>query len=386
MNNLRIPTLAELNEAKNRCVQALYRDLPNFTQSFKSAVGVNQFYEPTGNTDWTTGFWTGQLWLAYQITKDEQFKQAALNQVVSFDQRIRGKIEVDHHDMGFLYTLSCTAAYQLTENTMARDAAVLAADNLMARFHPAGKFFQAWGSMNDPKNYRLIIDALLNLPLLYWASEVTGKKEYRERAVEHCTSCLNNVVREDYSTFHTFFFDPITGNPVRGETCQGYRDGSAWARGQAWGIYGTALNYRYTTNPQYLELFPKLAGFYLSKLPQDLVPYWDLDFSDGSDEPRDSSSAAITACGLLEMAEILGNTDQSLEYRNLALQMVGSLIDRYEVKDPEVSNGLLLHGTYSKKSPYNTCDPRGVDEPTIWGDYFFIEALVRLTQSWNSFW
>jgi unsaturated chondroitin disaccharide hydrolase len=178
--------------------------------------------------------------------------------------------------------------------------------------------------------------------------------------------------------------DPETGNPSHGATKQGYRDDSDWARGQAWAIYGMALSYRYEPLADYLDAFERLLEFYVARLPADLVPYWDLIFTDG-DEPRDSSSAAIVACGLLEMADLIGG-DRAEAWRDLARRMTGSLARNYAVTDPERSNGLVLHGTYSKKSPYNTCRGEGVDECVSWGDYYFMEALTRLGGAWSSYW
>ena len=121
-----------------------------------------------------------------------------------------------------------------------------------------------------------------------------------ELAHRHVTTCLANSIRPDGSTYHTFFMDPVTGGPVRGATCQGYKDDSCWARGQAWGVYGTAISYRYTRRPEYLDAFRRVLAYYLERLPEDLVPYWDMTFTSGTEEPRDSSSASIVACGLLE--------------------------------------------------------------------------------------
>ncbi|MCR5217034.1 MAG: glycoside hydrolase family 88 protein, partial [Lachnospiraceae bacterium] len=232
---------------------------------------------------------------------------------------------------------------------------------------------------------RLIIDCLNNLPLLYWASEETGEDKYRVIAEKHIHTALSNLIREDYSTWHTFFFDMKTGAPDHGATCQGYRDGSAWARGQAWGVYGLATAYRYTKKPEYIELFEHVTEYFLDHLPKDLVPYWDLEFSDGSTEPRDSSSASIAACGLLEMAKYV-EKEKSAVYTEIAKKLVKALWDHYAVKDPKVSNGLVLHSTYSNHSPYNTCNHYGVDECNIWGDYFYLEALTRLRKDWNPYW
>lgn len=371
--------------ALSGAVEAVSRSLPEFTYACRNHSSVNNVYPACENDQWACGFWPGQIWLAYEHTGDPVFRHAALIQAESFLDRAERGIAVDHHDMGFLYTPSCVAAYRLTGSARARRAALLAADWLLARWQPKGRFFQAWGAMDEPGNYRFIIDCLLNLPLLFWASETTGNPEYRRKAELHLDTCLRHSFREDGSTFHTFYMNPQTGAPVRGVTCQGYRDDSAWARGQAWAIYGTALAYRYTRDARCVGLFRKAARFFAGRLPEDLVPYWELVFGDGSGEPRDSSSAAIAACGLLEMAPFLPE-DEAAQCRDFASRMVCGLAGHYAVRPEDHSNGLLLHGTYSKKSPYNTCTPEGVDECVVWGDYFYMEALTRLSREWTPYW
>ncbi|WP_100043778.1 glycoside hydrolase family 88 protein [Lacrimispora sphenoides] len=372
-------------EAMDFAVKQVKDNLKEFTDSFKKAYSEDGFYHPTPNVNWTTGFWTGQIWLAYEWSKAEELKTAGQIQAKSFLDRIDRKVEVDHHDMGFLYTPSCVAAYKLVGDETAKEAAIKAADQLISRFQPVGEFIQAWGPMNQRENYRFIIDCLLNLPLLYWATEETGDQKYRGIAEKHIHTAIANVIREDYSTWHTFFMNMETGEPDHGATCQGYKDGSAWARGQAWGIYGCALAYRYTKRPEYIEDFKHVTGYFLDHLPSDLVPYWDLEFGEGSEEPRDSSSASIAACGMLEMAKYMDESAAAC-YVSIAKKIMDSVVEHYAVKDLQESNGMVLHSTYSKKSPYNTCTPEGVDECNIWGDYFYMEALTRLSKDWNPYW
>lgn len=380
-----IITQDEMDQALDFSSNQIINNLPEFTFKFQNAYSEDGFYKPIENDYWTTGFWTGEVWLAYEHCKDERIKEAGLIQVDSFLNRIDKKIEVDHHDMGFLYSPSCVAAYKLVGSEKAKEAAIKAADQLITRFHPVGEFIQAWGTMDEADNYRLIIDCLLNLPLLYWATEETKDEKYREIAEKHIHTAIKNVIREDYSTWHTFYFNMETGEPDHGATCQGYRDGSAWARGQAWGIYGSALAYRYTKREEYVEVFKNVTQYYLEHLPKDMVPYWDLEFGEGSTEPRDSSSASIAACGMLEMSKYL-NEEDAAYYTELAKQMMKSVVDHYAVKDSKESNGLVLHSTYSNHSPYNTCNHYGVDECNSWGDYFYMEALTRMTKEWNQYW
>ncbi|MCD8189920.1 MAG: glycoside hydrolase family 88 protein [Clostridiales bacterium] len=370
--------------ALDRCVEQVRLNLPRYAGRCQNHSSVNGIYPACDNVQWTCGFWPGEIWLAWERSREDGFQAAGLSLVDSFYDRIVQKIEVDHHDMGFLYSPSCVAAWRLTGSQKAREAAILAADQLLTRFQPKGAFFQAWGPMGAPENYRFIIDCLLNLPLLYWASRETGDPKYADLAGRHARTCLANSFRPDGSTYHTFFMNP-DGTPSHGETCQGYRDDSFWARGQAWGVYGSVLSYRYTKDPAYLDVFRRCLAFYLTRLPEDLVPYWDMIFTDGSDEPRDSSAAAIVACGLLEAAHWLP-PEEAARCERLARQMLASLTARYAVPQPVPGAGLLLHGTYSKKSPYNTCTPEGVDECTGWGDYFYMEALTRLTGNWYPYW
>lgn len=392
----------EIKEALAFCVKQISTILPEFTHEFQKAYSENGFYKPTGNRDWTTGFWTGEIWLAYEFVKEnpdvvadlrigtpgsvlEKLALAGEVQIDSFLDRIDKKIEVDHHDMGFLYSPSCVAGYKLTGSKEGREAAIKAADQLITRYHPVGEFLQAWGPMNAPENYRLIIDCLVNLPLLYWASDETGNAKYREIAEKHIHTAVSNVIREDYSTWHTYFFNMETGAPDHGATCQGYRDGSAWARGQAWGVYGLATAYRYTKREEYIDLFRHVTDYFLDHLPEDLVPFWDLEFNDGDDQPRDSSSASIAACGMLEMSKYL-EPEEAEKYIEIAKKLMKSLYDSYAVKDRRQSNGLVLHSTYSNHSPYNTCNHYGVDECNAWGDYFYMEALTRLEKDWKQYW
>lgn len=371
--------------ALDGAVKLVKENLNTFTNQFQSSNSFDGFYQPTDNVEWTTGFWTGVIWLAYEHTGDEAFKEAALVQVDSFLKRIEEKIDVNHHDMGFLFSLSCVAAYKLTGSETGKKAALLAADHLASRYRETGKFLQAWGNVGQASEYRLIIDCLLNLPILYWATEVTGDASYAQKAENHIKTAMKCVLRPDNSTYHTHFIDMETGEPTNGVTHQGNRNNSAWARGQAWGIYGVALSYRYLKDPEYIDMFCRVTDYFIQHLPEDLVPYWDFDFDTGSDEPRDSSASAIAVCGILEMAKYL-DRDLADKYLEAADKMMRALIDHCANTDMKTSNGLLLHGTYARDSKENTCTNRGVDECNTWGDYFYMEALVRQEKDWELYW
>lgn len=379
-------TSTELQEAFDIAIEQVHRNLPDFTYICQASASENNFYDTILNVEWTTGFWPGQVWLAFERTGDPVFQHAAQIMVQNFLDRIENKIAVDHHDMGFLYSLSCVSAYKLTGDMDARRAAILAADQLYSRWNPVGKFIQAWGPFGSPDHNRLIVDCLLNLGLLYWASEETGDPKYAEIAKEHIETTLNNVVRENGSAYHTFFFDVDTGAPVRGETHQGYSDESSWARGQAWAVYGTAISYRYTQNPKYKEYFDRTLAYFIDHLPETFVPYWDLDFTSEDNEPYDSSASVIVACGLLEMST-WADDEERRSLRQLASRLMKAVIDECAVTNLDESNGLLLHGTYAKMTDHNTVTRNwGVDECVSWGDYFYMEALTRLSTNWDPYW
>lgn len=359
--------------------------IDDFSLSFKYSHSENGFYRQSDNVEWTTGFWTGELWLMYELTGKDIFRRTALSQIPSFLDRIERKIDVNHHDMGFLYSPSCVAAWMLTGCEMAKKAALLAADNLKSRFQEKGQFIQAWGNLGDKDNYRLIIDCLLNVPLLFWATEETGDESYAEIGRKHISTSIRYVLRPDNSTYHTYYFNPETGMPEKGVTRQGYRDESAWARGQAWGIYGSAIAYRYLKIDDVLEVFRKTLDFFMSHLPEDGIPFWDFDESLPSGEPKDTSALAVAICGMLEASGLLEGAEAE-ELKSNASRLMTVLFKNAAVKDPSVSNGQLLHGTYARKSPYNPCKDRGVDECCLWGDYFYLEALCRLKKEWKSYW
>lgn len=374
-------TREEVTAAMDRVADQVRCNMEYFGTRFPSSATRNQTYGVIDNIEWTDGFWTGLLWLCYEYTGDDAFKNLALKNVDSFLNRVEKRIELDHHDLGFLYSLSCVAGYKLTGSAEGRKAGLLAADKLMERFQEKGGFIQAWGELGARDNYRLIIDCLLNIPLLHWAFLETGKPVYRNAAMRHYEAACNNVIRDDASAYHTFYFDPETGEPLKGVTRQGYSDDSAWARGQAWGIYGIPLNYRYVKDDSAFNLFQGMTNYFLNRLPEDQVCYWDLIFTDGSNQSRDSSAAAIGVCGIHEMLKYLPEVESDKNtYRHAMHCILRSLIERYTAPEIKPGNPVLLHGVYSWHSG------KGVDEGNIWGDYYYMEALMRFYKDWNLYW
>lgn len=375
------PDRQKFDGAVAAAVAAVERNLGHFGNRFPEPSSKGGIYASMDNTEWTNGFWTGQLWLAYELSGSERFRHVAEQHVTSFDHRQRERIATNHHDLGFLYSLSCVAGYKLTGSEVAKRAALGAAELLMERFHAGAGIIQAWGDLNDPEQRgRMIIDCNLNLPLLYWASEVAGDLQYRDAANRHIEQAARYIARADGSTFHTFFFDADSGRPREGKTHQGFADSSCWARGQAWGISGFPLVARYNDDTRLLELSKVLANYYLNRLPADGICYWDLIFTDGPEE-RDSSAAAVAACGLLELASQMPSLDPLRSvYEQAAAGMVLTLSENYFAHAGEPGEGLLEHAVYHKPNRI------GIDESCLWGDYFYLEALTRLTRIWKPYW
>ena len=357
----------KLDRAIAFVLKRIDENLEKFTEKFPSPDSRNYVYREFPNYEWTPGFWTGMIWLAYELTGDEKYRKVAEFQLKSYRDRMIERVCIDTHDIGFIYSLSCVAAYKITGNESAKETALMAADHLITRFHEKGKFIQAWGKMGAEGSRRLIIDCLLNIPFLFWATEVTGDPKYRYVAENHLKTALSVVVRPDYTTHHTYFFDPETGAPLYGRTVQGYSDDSCWARGQAWGVSGTALNYKYVQDESIIEMHKNLVNKFIEKLPSDYVPYWDMDFTPEDNQPRDTSAAAIAACGILEMSKYY--TDEA--HLECVSNMMNALIDNYFTDKISGANGILSDGMYN-------CKEGSKPESTLWGDYFFFEALARL--------
>lgn len=341
----------------------------------------NLSFPPEKNPDnWTTGFWSGQVWLAYQYTQNEKYRRVGKAHTQTFKERMhnyfngdRKLSELDHHDIGFLYLLSTKADYQLTKDKEALDITLKSADILMQRYLEKAGILQAWGDMSDPAQQgRIIIDCNLNVPLLYFAHKHTGDAKYKVAAENHLKQAVKTLIRADGSTYHTYFFDVETGKPKFGNTHQGYSDSSCWARGQAWGILGFALAYGFNKQAEFLNRSKQLAHYFLNRLPEDLVCNWDLIFTN-DDGIRDTSSAAIAAIGLLEISKY----DQNPIYKKAALSITKSLIENYMGNDKE---GLLKEGVYYYHGNI------GITEYLIFGDYYFMELLLRIYQNDKSFW
>lgn len=373
-------TIQNWDEALKYGLKKIDENLESFTNDFPSPCSTGNQYDHWENMEWTPGFWTGLIWLAYESTNENKYLESLKILLPTFKNRLLNDYKLDTHDIGFIYSLSLYPSVKLFENKENEKLLIKSADRLMQRYNETAGIIQAWGSPDDPAQQgRMIIDCLLNLPLLYTASKLSGNNNYYEAALSHAKQAQLYLVRDDYSSYHTYYMDPLTGKPLFGKTAQGVSDETTWARGQAWAVYGFALNYHHTGDITFLETAIKTADYYLEKLPDDGIPYWDLSLTEKG-TLRDSSAGAILCCGLLEILQHLPLVDEHYPiYKKYIFKILNSLNKDYTTKDLD-SNGILKHGIYSV--PHKD----GIDECCIWGDYFYFEALVRIKNKWSSYW
>lgn len=366
-----------LNEALNR----IKSNLSDFTYEFPDVNSVDLVYPASDNIKWTPGFWTGMVWLAYEMTGEDCFMEVGNEHVKSFTNRFNTKSGIDTHDLGFLYSLSCVASYKLTGDESARDIGLRAAEHLFGRYNDASGMIRSNEWVGESENsIRIIIDCMLNLPLLYWAHEITGEKKYLYAAKNNAVQTANHLVRDDGSSYQVCHMDSVTGELIGQATHQGFNDTSTWSRGQAWGIYGFPLSYKYTGEAAFLDIAKAMTNYYLNRLPDDDIAAWDLIFTD-NDAQRDTSAASAAACGMLELAKYLPVTDLDRTiYEKAAVKILTKLAESYTTADVPESNGLLKHGVYGMKQK------EGIDECTLFGDYYYLEGLTRLLKDSVSYW
>lgn len=319
--------------------------------------------------DWCSGFFPGSLWQIYNYTNDSYWRQ----QAISFTWLIEdAKWNTGTHDLGFMMNNSFGKAWELTGERSYKDVVLQSAKSLITRYNPKVGCIRSWGRNSDTKKFTVIIDNMMNLEMLFRATQETGDSIYYKIAVKHADTTIKNHFRPDYSSYHVVEYDPATGNVQSRHTAQGFSDDSFWSRGQAWGLYGYTLCYRFTKNPAYLAQAWHIADFFfgLPNLPEDLIPYWDMKAPNIPNTPRDASAAAIMASALYELSAYVSPAD-SKRYKDIADKMVDSLNKHYQA-EPGTSYGfLLLHST--GHHPGNS----EIDVPLNYADYYYLEALGR---------
>ncbi len=318
---------------------------------------------------WTNGFWGGMMWQMYALTGKEFYKEIAENNEKKLDADLMDYDKLDH-DNGFKWLPTAVANYRMTGNKASRNRGLLAASNLAGRYNSAGRFIRAWNNW-DLENDRTgwaIIDCMMNLPLLYWASEELKDPRFTQIATSHADTARDCFVRGDGSVNHIVSFDPINGGMIESFGGQGYGVGSSWTRGQSWGLYGFVLSYLHTKDASYLETAQRIANYFMANIPQSgLIP---VDFRQPADVAwEDSTAAAIAACGLIELAKLTEGRQSGL-YLNSALKMLTALTEK-SFNWNEDEDNLLTKCTaayHDKKHEFSI----------IYGDYYFLEALMKL--------
>ncbi len=322
--------------------------------------------------DWVSGFFAGTLWYLYEYTGDEIWREGAIKHTELLDPI---QYLTWHHDVGFMINCSFGNALRLVGKKDYEKVLVTTAESLSTRFHEAPGVILSWNvdrgwQAERGWKYPVIIDNMMNLELLFEATKISGNQKYYDIALRHADRTITEQFRADGSTYHVVDFDPETGDVRRRCTAQGYADESAWARGQAWAIYGYTTCYRYTGEQKYLDQAKIVYDFIFShrNLPSDLIPYWDFNAPNIPHEPRDVSSATITASALYEMY----NYTQNEEYRQTADKILESLsTDAYRAKDGANGGFILMHSVGSIPHGSN------IDVPLNYADYYFLEALLR---------
>lgn len=367
-----------LDDAIKYATDKIFSVMKDFVHKFPSSSSENLIYKPFPDiyeTDWVAGFWTGMLWTSYELTGNELFRAVAETQFDDYQEKYDDFTCFWHHDIGFTYIPSIVAQYKITGVKKAKELGVKAARALANRFSEKAGIIQV---RNQSAQGEFIVDCSMNIPLLFWASHVTGERQFFVKALSHIYKVAECTINDNASVKQHGLIDEVTGEVLDykkpnqgGAVC--------WARGQVWIMYGLALAYRYAKDERILEMAKRVSNYFLNRLPSDLICNWDLVLT-ADDDPRDSSNAPIAACALLEISKHLSENDVHKKmYEDAAISIMRNLSEQYTTKGRE-SNGLLMHGVYVKNS-------LGDDECCMWGDYFYMEGLLRLkNENWNIYW
>jgi rhamnogalacturonyl hydrolase YesR len=340
-----------------------------------------------GIDDWTGGFWPGALWYMFEYTNKQFWKDAAIKWTETLESN---QFNTNHHDIGFMMYNSYGNGYRLTHNEKYKDILIQSAKSLCKRYNEKVGAIKSWNDKpsldgKDIMHYPVIIDNMMNLELLFFASKITGDTTYKHIAFKHAETTMNNHLRADYSSYHVVDYDTITGKPLHKETNQGFAHNSTWTRGQAWGVYGFTMTYRETGDKRFLNTAINMADFFINnkRLPSDKIPNWDFNVNEVGYKapataqsgqlsyiPKDASAAAILASALLELSNYAGSKGKI--YKTAANEILSSLSSsEYLANKGTNNNFLLMHctGNVNRLSE--------VDKPLMYGDYYFLEALLR---------
>ncbi|MEZ9925899.1 hypothetical protein BCV02_03615 [Vibrio breoganii] len=343
---------------------------------------------------WTDSFWTGQLWLAYSLTGEEKFKNSARMRRVQMEKILATPMWIDH-DMGFLYSLTAVADYKLTGCSEAKAQALRAAEALRNRFNWNGRYLPAWNAQpNNPGHAefvqgKIIIDCMQNLGLLLWAHKETCIESFKEVALQQADTTLKYLVRDDFSTYHSFNFDPKTNEPIEGKTVQGFADESCWSRGHSWAVHGFAQLAETTGNLEYADISAKLADYVIEHITDDYIPLWDYSLPTSETQYKDTSAGAVTASGIYILADVYkkaGRLEEAAKYHAFAEKMLTALRIHHDLTEVEHAEGLLSGAASFVKMMKGPETSYLADGMLPYGDYYYFEAVMRSLGHNQFFW
>ncbi len=323
-------------------------------------------FDDIGSDWWTTGFWPGIQWIMYDMTGKDRYRESAWKWDGELEEWLIKPTEELHHDVGFQFLSTAVIKHTLTGDADGYRRGIEAANFLAGRYNPVGKFIRAW---NADRYGWAIIDCMLNISILFWASKMTGDPRYKHIAIMHAETTMEHGIREDGSTKHILSFDPENGEFIESFGGQGLSAESSWSRGSAWGLYGFINAYRNTGDERFLNKAKRIAHYFIAALPDDHVPYWDFRLESLEGQSRDSSAAAIAASALLEIADVVPAGEKRL-YAGAAERILHSLTENYATWNQPEHEAILLHGTGSGTS--------FIDVSLIYGDYYYVEAIAKL--------
>ncbi|HEY4107663.1 GH39 family glycosyl hydrolase [Puia sp.] len=323
--------------------------------------------------NWVAGFYPGTLLELYEATKDQSLYDEALRKLPLMDSQ---QYNTNTHDLGFMLNCSYGMLYRLKPDEKTKQLLLNAAHSLSTRFNPKVGCLRSWGKSNDTSSFRVIIDNMINLELLMWASKTTGDTSFSHIAVTHANTTMRNHFRPDYSSYHVVVYNPQTGAVMKKQTAQGAGDESAWARGQSWGLYGYTMMYRYTHDRRYLDQAQHIAAFLLNNpnLPADKIPYWDYNAPGIPNAERDASAGAVLASGLIELSRY-SKGPLAKRYLGTADTILHSLASPAYTAPYGKNGGFLLEHSVANMNK-NT----EVNSPLPYADYYYVEALLRMKE------
>ena len=339
-------------------------------------VDENGFHVEKDITWWTNGFWGGLNWLLYNHTKNEEYMKTAQQSEILMDKALM-QYQRLHHDVGFMWHLLSGASYRLTGNEQSKNRNLFAAASLSSRFVLGGNFIRAWNGAGDT-NWT-IIDCLMNLPILYWASDVIGDDRFKRIAMEHADMAIVDHLRPDGSVVHIAEHDRETGEVVATHAGQGSAVGSSWSRGQAWAVYGFVISYLHTGEVRYLDAAKQVANYFIANCCDDWLPRVDFR-APSTPVYYDSTAGACAACGMIELAKILPENEGGM-YMHAAINMLKAMEEKFCNFDP-ANDHMLDFGTVRYPIPGKfTEEKAGVHISIIYGDFFYTEAILKLLGS-----